>query len=462
MITLKISLIILILSIGIFGFDNTFAQNAENDLTNNESNLDFEINQLTIDKKSYRYGETIVISGNINSKELSYPGQIQLDISIADSVYPFEIFVDRNGDFTFEITAGKPGLWWKKGMYSLGLIHDASSYGAYINFEYIPPGPPRGTYITTDKNSYIYSPSSYISISGNIGDMQLPITLVVQCDAVPDQIKKLNIDNSFGQFHTVDNYGNFEYVIGTLGFDCKKQTTTGTITIQGTNTSTSFQMSVRADTNNESEIIASTDKTSYQKGDSIIFSGKVINYEFGKKVYYEMTSPDGFTLFMNEIDPNSDGSFSHTFEAEWASWAWEGDYTIKYYYDNFMNNEYETTYNYSRDDTAEPLPEPFQKTESTVDSPPKVKEKIPEWIKTNAFWWAEGQIDDSDFSVGIEHLIKEDIISIPDLPESGDTTGEEIPDWIKNNAAWWADGLISNEDFVSGLKYMVEHGIIKV
>ncbi len=132
MITLKISLIILILSIGIFGFDNTFAQNAENDLTNNESNLDFEINQLTIDKKSYRYGETIVISGNINSKELSYPGQIQLDISIADSVYPFEIFVDRNGDFTFEITAGEPE-WTKKGMYTLGLLHYESSYGAYIS-----------------------------------------------------------------------------------------------------------------------------------------------------------------------------------------------------------------------------------------------------------------------------------------------------------------------------------------
>jgi len=38
----------------------------------------------------------------------------------------------------------------------------------------------------------------------------------------------------------------------------------------------------------------------------------------------------------------------------------------------------------------------------------------------------------------------------------------EIPDWIKNNAGWWADGLIGEDDFVNGIKYLVEKGIIKV
>ena len=55
-----------------------------------------------------------------------------------------------------------------------------------------------------------------------------------------------------------------------------------------------------------------------------------------------------------------------------------------------------------------------------------------------------------------------DIISIPDLPESSDTAEEEIPDWIKNNAAWWSQGLISDDDFVKGIQYLVEQGIIKV
>jgi len=88
---------------------------------------------------------------------------------------------------------------------------------------------------------------------------------------------------------------------------------------------------------------------------------------------------------------------------------------------------------------------------------------IPDWIRNNAKWWAEGAIADSDFISGIEYLIKENIISIPDLPvHTSEIVNEQVPEWVKNNAAWWADELISDTEFVSGIKYLVEHGIIKV
>jgi len=91
------------------------------------------------------------------------------------------------------------------------------------------------------------------------------------------------------------------------------------------------------------------------------------------------------------------------------------------------------------------------------------KQKVPEWIKNNAKWWADDQIGDSDFVGGIQHLIKEKIIDIPDLPEQASGTAkEQVPDWVRNNAGWWADGLISEDDFVNGIKYLVEKGIIKV
>jgi len=35
-----------------------------------------------------------------------------------------------------------------------------------------------------------------------------------------------------------------------------------------------------------------------------------------------------------------------------------------------------------------------------------------------------------------------------------------IPDWIKNNAGWWADGLIDDSSFVSGLQWLISNGII--
>ena len=37
---------------------------------------------------------------------------------------------------------------------------------------------------------------------------------------------------------------------------------------------------------------------------------------------------------------------------------------------------------------------------------------IPEWIKTNAGWWADGQIDDKTFATGIEFLIKIGLIVV--------------------------------------------------
>ena len=87
---------------------------------------------------------------------------------------------------------------------------------------------------------------------------------------------------------------------------------------------------------------------------------------------------------------------------------------------------------------------------------------IPTWIKNNAEWWAGGQIDDSAFVGGIQFLVKEGIIQIPETVQSTTESSQEIPPWIKNNAEWWAQELISDEDFIKGIQYMVEKGIITV
>ena len=86
---------------------------------------------------------------------------------------------------------------------------------------------------------------------------------------------------------------------------------------------------------------------------------------------------------------------------------------------------------------------------------------IPTWIKNNAGWWAEGQIDDNSFVQGIQFMIKENIISIPNLPESSETA-ESVPAWIKNNAGWWAEGQIDDNSFAKGIEYLVKVGIIQV
>ena len=144
--------------------------------------------------------------------------------------------------------------------------------------------------------------------------------------------------------------------------------------------------------------------------------------------------------------------------------------------------------------------------EEAVGLPESVKEKVPTWVKNNAKWWSEGNINDDTFVGGIQHLMKEKIVDIPDLPEQelkkdkpsfvdeskdpqsyvdrynneegyktwfdenySDYTIEEavgittpIPDWIKNTAIWWADGAISEDEFLKGIEFLVEKRILNV
>ena len=104
-------------------------------------------------------------------------------------------------------------------------------------------------------------------------------------------------------------------------------------------------------------------------------------------------------------------------------------------------------------------------SEINQDATPTVSKElsIPVWVKNNAGWWATDQIEDSDFVSGIQFLINEKIMVIPPADQgSGSETTAEIPDWIKNNAGWWADGSITDVDFVSGIRWLITNGIMKI
>ena len=111
---------------------------------------------------------------------------------------------------------------------------------------------------------------------------------------------------------------------------------------------------------------------------------------------------------------------------------------------------------------------PFFSGDSVIDiigtdalNPFSLEPEIPSWIKNNAGWWADGQIDDTAFIQGIQYLISEEIMSIPQT-ESGESSGNEIPSWIKNNAGWWADGQIDDTAFIQGIQFMITNGILQV
>ena len=86
---------------------------------------------------------------------------------------------------------------------------------------------------------------------------------------------------------------------------------------------------------------------------------------------------------------------------------------------------------------------------------------IPGWIKNNAGWWADGQIDDGSFVSGIQWLISNNVMTIPPT-EQGTGSDDVIPGWIKNNAGWWADGQIDDASFLNGIEYLIDNSILEI
>lgn len=98
--------------------------------------------------------------------------------------------------------------------------------------------------------------------------------------------------------------------------------------------------------------------------------------------------------------------------------------------------------------------------DTTQQKPPQTA--IPNWIRNNAKWWADGTINDTDFVQGIQFLIKEDILKIPPTKTGKAAGSSQIPSWVKNNAKWWSEGTITDDDFVKGIQFLISQGIIRV
>jgi hypothetical protein len=90
-----------------------------------------------------------------------------------------------------------------------------------------------------------------------------------------------------------------------------------------------------------------------------------------------------------------------------------------------------------------------------------LKPQVPEWIKNNARWWSTNQISDTEFINGIEHLISENIITIPESLKS-ESSAQGIPSWLKNTASWWSENLVTDDEFLAALEFLVKNGIIRI
>jgi len=137
------------------------------------------------------------------------------------------------------------------------------------------------------------------------------------------------------------------------------------------------------------------DKESYNIGETVIFSGSVNKYDEDRSLRISIFDSSNNLVVTKKTPVNEDRTFSHevTLNEKFS----DGKYQVKAQYGNSKATVQKIFFMIDNESTNQ------NSSEST---------KIPDWIKNNAGWWAEGSIDDNSFVQGIQFMIKEGLMRV--------------------------------------------------
>ena len=189
-----------------------------------------------------------------------------------------------------------------------------------------------------------------------------------------------------------------------------------------------------------------SENESYNLGDTITFSGNVNKYDERRDLRISIFDSSNNFILTQKTSVNTDGTFLHSILLNEK--FFDGKFIVKAQYGNSQATVQKMSFEIKSNDVT------MEEKLTSV--------KIPDWIKNNAGWWADGLIDDNSFVEGFQFLIKEGLMEIPATEQGSVSNDNKIPDWIKNNAGWWADGLIDDNSFVQGIQFLIKEGLMKI
>lgn len=307
---------------------------------------------------------------------------------------------------------------------SFAQMQDSSEYGS----------------IAINKSSFaIGDDLTILQIFGNIEDFDRGARLDIVISGPNNFIKETEtLPSSTGEFSTSlildTNWekGSYNIVANYRGNDVGSVSFTisdvDTIEIKGVSTVGTIEVEREAYT-------ITSDRTIVE------ISGEVFDYKKDIPITFSVSKPDGTTNEFS-VTPKKDSTFVAriTMMSEWP----QGSYRVTAIYDEKELGV--VAFVVSKASMTE--------SGQTIS--------IPDWIRNNAKWFADGTITESDFTSGIEFMIKSGIMKIPMPEQTQMDSAADVPDWVKNNARWWSDGMISDDDFVKGIQYLVQKGIIQI
>ena len=169
------------------------------------------------------------------------------------------------------------------------------------------------------------------------------------------------------------------------------------------------------------------------------------HYISGVQVQITITDPNQDTN-IRKVYVNSDGAFS--FETILDENILNGTYTVFAEYRNEKSPDIAIEIQHEKD---------------------KDSSQIPQWIKNSVKWWAEDKINEHDFILGIQDLIRKGILNPPNpkdltVEEFNENTqlGVKIPKYVKQTSLWWAEGKVSDSEFVDAMQFLIEKGYLAI
>jgi len=417
-------------------FDNQFGHwKIEYQYNDAKKLVDVEVEPLTVsaatDKLSYGPNDVVTVQFSTNYYEPNSAKAEFLSIKILDDKgTPAKLIPD------VKIKVSQPNIAPRFSMHDLLKSNSPGNYHAVVNYYNIKVDVPFVVYDTnsgtiflgSDKN--LYDPGDSVEINIVIPDLSASSgVLTITSPSGKVSTKTISAVSSLNRVQ-FDGITSSEIGTYAVRFDYSGNVATTTFDV--------LAESLAKPTLSELDIGIFLDKSQYRPGEIInatIITSKSIENNI---VYWFEDSTGNQSEQISFVTRVSTFAIPHVLDTNSLQGPWK------------IHVKYGTVESF--------VPfvisgDPIEKTHVDV--------LIPDWIRSNAHWWIEEQINDDDFATGLEFMIKEKIILIPNLVPS-DSSEAQIPDWVKNTTRWWADGLISDQEFANGIKFLVISGIIQV
>ena len=243
------------------------------------------------------------------------------------------------------------------------------------------------------------------------------------------------------------------------------------------------------------QVMITTDKTSYITGDTIAISGTLSFPGDSNSAVIQVYDPNNILIQIATVSISSDGKFSTSIKAEGPSWQNDGTYLIKVIYVSPpVNAVSQKSINFKTQAVpANPTNPPVisqqqnyttitqnqnqssfeQQVQQRIEFAKKLRESlnnsstsenhnttIPFWVKDTARKWHDGTADNESFGKVVQYMVSSGLV-MPKYAVMPSATFDHIPSWLKNTARWWTQGIVSDDTFFDSIQYLLDKKIIQ-